>query len=77
MKGRPAVIAIAVLGLLGGGAAGVQAAGPGPSRSAASLYEHEDDWWCVAVDTIDFGYCQTDPLPDRLPLPPDRPRPRP
>lgn len=41
--------------------------------AAPATADDDGDWWCVAVDDIDFGYCQQDPLPDRLPLPEDRP----
>ncbi|HZQ27103.1 MAG TPA: hypothetical protein VFA94_05335 [Acidimicrobiales bacterium] len=37
--------------------------------AAAAPANAEGDWWCVWVETIDFGYCQSDPLPDRLPIP--------
>lgn len=73
MTRRLAVVTAAVLTLLVGPAVAAQA-GPRPE---AVPYAHRgddhDDWWCVAVDIVDVGYCQGDPLPDRLPLP-ERPR---
>lgn len=44
----------------------------GVSIAPAAADDH-GYWWCVAVDDINFGYCQKDPLPERLPLPEDRP----
>jgi hypothetical protein len=69
---RLAVIAVAVLASLGGGTVAAQA---GPSSHHIQSMPSDDYgyWYCIGVETIDLGYCQGNPLPDRLPLPEDRP----
>ncbi len=67
---RLAIVAVAALASLVGPAAAVQA---GNTLTRDGENEH-GDWWCVAVDRINLGYCQGNPLPERLPLPEDRPR---
>lgn len=48
--------------------------GVGPTDSAEERDSRYGDWVCVGIETVDFGYCQGNPLPERLPLPEDRPR---
>ena len=74
---RLTVIAAAVVALFSGSAAAAVAL---PSNHLPSTREvtgngenEHGDWWCVAIEETDLGYCQTDPLPERLPLPYDRP----
>lgn len=72
-RNRLAVLAVAVIASLSGGgfaagAAHADEAAP-DSSSPAPAY-----WYCVGVERIDLGYCQANPLPERLPLPEQRPR---
>jgi invasion protein IalB len=58
-----ATLVVSVLtSAVGGWASAAQAAAP----QSTPTNEHHD-WWCVAVDTTNVGYCQGDPLPERLP----------
>jgi hypothetical protein len=56
-------------GPIGAAHAGPAAAPAAPRTTSVSPGNDEGDWWCVYADPIDFGYCQSDPLPDRLPIP--------
>jgi hypothetical protein len=59
---RLALLAVATASLL---------AGPvlaSPAAQAAAPTNSHGDWWCIAVDAIDFGYCQGSPYPEKLPI---------
>lgn len=73
---RLAVVAATVVALFSGSAAAAVALPnhlPSTREVAESGENEHGDWWCVAIEETDLGYCQTDPLPERLPLPYDRP----
>ncbi|MDQ1438744.1 MAG: hypothetical protein QOK43_2373 [Acidimicrobiaceae bacterium] len=66
---RLAIVTAAVVASLTGSVAGASALPSGGHHIQSSGANDHGDWWCVAVQGPDIGYCQTDPLPDRLPLP--------
>ena len=61
MKRRLIAVFVMVAALVGTGSA-AQAIG-GNTTSAGGY------WGCVTSHLVDFGFCATNPLPERLPLP--------
>jgi len=66
---RLVIIAAAVLASFAGSTVAASATGTNGANE-----NRQGDWWCVYVETVTFGVCQGNPLPERLPLPEDRPR---
>jgi hypothetical protein len=63
VKRRVAVIAALI-------AAAVPLLGAVPANAEGALSTNaRGRWVCVAVEATDYGFCQGNPLPDRLPLP--------
>lgn len=61
MKRRLLFLACLVTAMVGGGSAA--RAIDGNSTTAGGY------WGCVGTRVIDFGFCFTNPLPERLPIP--------
>lgn len=60
MKRRLIIIGLIATSLLGGASA-ARALGTTPSAGGY--------WGCVGSETLNVGYCLSNPLPERLPLP--------
>lgn len=71
---RLVIVIAAVLASFGGPADVFAASGTSGETSEEERDSRYGDWVCVGIETVDFGYCQGNPLPERLPLPQDRPR---